>query len=43
VQRLWRSIRSSRKPVGLVLMTQEMVAGLGNIYRAEVLFKVRTP
>ena len=31
---------SSRKPVGLMLMTQEMIAGLGNIYRAEVLFKV---
>lgn len=39
--RLWRSIRKSKKPIGLVLMDQTLVAGLGNIYRAEVLFKVR--
>ena len=31
----------SKKPIGLVLMDQSMVAGLGNIYRAEVLYKVR--
>lgn len=30
----------SKKPVGLVLMDQSMVAGIGNIYRAEILFKV---
>lgn len=32
-QVLWRSVQKSRKPIGLVLMSQEMVAGLGNIYR----------
>lgn len=34
-------MRKSKKPVGLVLMSQELIAGLGNIFRAEVLFKVR--
>ena len=34
-------MRKSKKPVGLVLMMQEMIAGLGNIYRAEVLYKVK--
>eukprot|EP00983_Pelagomonas_calceolata_P130349 1161677-Pelagomonas_calceolata.AAC.5 len=40
LQRLWAAMQTSKKPVGLALMTQEMIAGLGNIYRAEVLFKV---
>lgn len=39
---LWESVQRSNKPIGLVLMDQTMIAGLGNIYRAEVLFKVRT-
>ena len=34
-------MQASRKPVGLVLMDQSMIAGIGNIYRAEILFKVR--
>lgn len=38
---LWRAVQGSKKPIGLVLMDQSMIAGLGNIYRAEVLFKVR--
>ncbi len=40
-QVLWRSVQGSRKPIGLVLMSQELVAGIGNIYRAEILYKVR--
>ncbi|EFJ45860.1 hypothetical protein VOLCADRAFT_118227 [Volvox carteri f. nagariensis] len=32
-------VARSRKPIGLVLMDQSMVAGVGNIYRAEILFK----
>ena len=32
-------IRRSRAPVGQLLMQQEVVAGLGNIYRAEILFR----
>ena len=33
-------MQSSKKPIGQLLMDQDAVAGLGNIYRAEVLFKV---
>ncbi|GAX84584.1 hypothetical protein CEUSTIGMA_g12005.t1 [Chlamydomonas eustigma] len=36
---LWNQIQTSKKPIGLVLMSQDMVAGIGNIYRAEILFK----
>jgi formamidopyrimidine-DNA glycosylase len=32
-------VSRSRKPIGLVLMDQSLVAGVGNIYRAEILFK----
>lgn len=39
-EQLWSRIQKSSKPIGLVLMDQSLVAGLGNIYRAEVLFKV---
>lgn len=42
-ERLWETVQASKKPIGLVLMDQSMVAGLGNIYRAEVLFKVCPP
>lgn len=33
--------RASRKPIKLLLMDQQAVAGLGNIYAAEVLFQTR--
>ncbi|KAK9842012.1 hypothetical protein WJX81_004236 [Elliptochloris bilobata] len=36
---VWARMQASRKPVGLVLMDQSMIAGIGNIYRAEILFK----
>lgn len=35
----WRRISGSRTPVGVLLMDQSVVAGPGNIYRAEVLFR----
>ena len=35
----WRRLCASRSPVGLLLMNQEVVAGVGNVYRAEVLFR----
>lgn len=34
-----RRVRASRSAVGLLLMRQDLVAGIGNIYRAEVLFR----
>ncbi|MBD5787242.1 Fpg/Nei family DNA glycosylase [Cellulosimicrobium terreum] len=33
------AVRRSRSPVGLLLMNQDVVAGVGNIYRAESLFR----
>lgn len=36
---LWGQVQRCKKPIGLVLMDQSMVAGPGNIYRAEILFK----
>jgi formamidopyrimidine-DNA glycosylase len=34
-------IRRSRVPLGALLMQQEIVSGVGNVYRAEVLFRAR--
>lgn len=34
-------IRKSKKAIGALLMDQSVVAGLGNIYRAELLFRAR--
>ena len=34
-----RAVRTSRSAVGLLLMRQDLIAGVGNIYRAEVLFR----
>ncbi|MCC3271240.1 Fpg/Nei family DNA glycosylase [Arthrobacter zhangbolii] len=34
-------LRSKGSPVGLLLMNQEVLAGVGNVYRAEVLFRRR--
>ena len=35
----WDRVQRSRTPVGALLMQQEVVAGVGNVYRAEVLFR----
>ena len=37
----WQRIRRSRKPIGALLMDQSVLAGVGNVYRAEVLFRHR--
>ncbi|KAD3720506.1 Fpg/Nei family DNA glycosylase [Arthrobacter yangruifuii] len=36
-----RRLRSKGSPIGLLLMNQEVLAGVGNVYRAEVLFRAR--
>lgn len=36
-QRAWRRISKSRSPIGTLLMNQEVIAGVGNIYRCDVL------
>ncbi|TIH31640.1 Fpg/Nei family DNA glycosylase [Subtercola vilae] len=35
------SIRTKPTPVGLLLMDQSIVSGIGNVYRAELLFRAR--
>jgi endonuclease-8 len=39
--RAWDRVRRSRSPVGGLLMDQAVLAGVGNVYRAEVLFRHR--
>lgn len=33
----WRRIQNSRSPIGTLLLNQSVVAGVGNVYRSEVL------
>lgn len=35
----WRRISRSQQPVAALLMDQSLVAGIGNVYRAELLFR----
>ena len=39
--RSWERIRRSKAPIGALLMDQSVLAGVGNVYRAEVLFRRR--
>ena len=39
--RAWERVGRSRAPVGGLLMDQSVLAGVGNVYRAEVLFRHR--
>jgi endonuclease-8 len=38
-ERVWARTSRSRTPVGVLLMQQDVLAGVGNVYRAEVLFR----
>ncbi len=38
-QRAWRKVHASARPIGVLLMDQRVFAGVGNIFRAEVLFR----
>lgn len=38
-ERGWEKVRRSAKPIATLLMDQRIAAGVGNIYRAEVLFR----
>ena len=40
-ERAWRRIRRSGRPIADLLLDQAIVAGVGNVYRAEVLFRQR--
>jgi endonuclease VIII len=35
----WARITKSRKPIGALLMDQAVIAGIGNVYRSELLFR----
>jgi endonuclease VIII len=37
----WERVRRSERPVGELLLDQSVIAGVGNVYRAEVLFRQR--
>ena len=37
----WTRIRKSRAPIGQLVMDQKVIAGLGNIYRTEILWRQR--
>src|SRR6185437_14100713 len=39
--RAWQRIRRSRTSIAALLMDQAVVAGIGNVYRAELLFRHR--
>ncbi|MGH3329678.1 MAG: Fpg/Nei family DNA glycosylase [Nocardioidaceae bacterium] len=39
--RAWLRISRSKAPIGALLMDQKVLAGVGNVYRAEVLFRHR--
>ena len=41
VQKYIDAVRKSKKPIAEVLMDQQVVSGIGNIYRAELLFRHR--
>lgn len=38
-ERAWKKISSSHRPIGELLMDQTVLAGIGNVYRAEVLYR----
>lgn len=38
----WRKISKSRAPIGQLLMDQSVMAGIGNIYRTEILWRQNT-
>lgn len=40
-ERFVRRVLASRTPIATLLMNQQVVAGIGNIYRAELLFRAR--
>ncbi len=40
-ERAWRRLSRSRAPLGQLLMDQSVVAGIGNVYRAELLYRHR--
>lgn len=40
-ERAWARVSRSRAPIGVLLLDQSVMAGVGNVYRAEALFATR--
>lgn len=40
-KQVWESFTKSNKPIGALLLDQSIIAGVGNIFRAEVLFETK--
>jgi endonuclease-8 len=40
-QPVWQAISTSRRPIGALLLDQSVLAGVGNIFRAELLFELQ--
>lgn len=40
-RRFVQAVRKKQTPIGLLLMDQSVVSGIGNVYRAELLFRAR--
>jgi endonuclease-8 len=40
-EQAWTRITKSRRPIGALLMDQSVIAGIGNVYRSELLFRHR--
>jgi endonuclease VIII len=41
LERFVSKVRSSKAPIGALLMNQAVVSGIGNVYRAELLFRAK--
>jgi formamidopyrimidine-DNA glycosylase len=41
VETFWKSLKRSRQPIKVKLLDQNLVAGIGNIYASEALFRAR--
>ncbi|MEO1529878.1 MAG: DNA-formamidopyrimidine glycosylase family protein [Planctomycetota bacterium] len=39
-QEVWRLVNARKKPIAALLLDQSVVAGIGNIFRAELLFEI---
>ncbi|HBJ37325.1 MAG TPA: formamidopyrimidine-DNA glycosylase [Planctomycetaceae bacterium] len=37
---VWQNVASSKQPIGALLLDQVVIAGIGNIFRAEALFEI---
>lgn len=37
---VWQQIQASKKPIGALILDQSVVAGVGNIFRAELFFEI---